>query len=84
MAMLPEQTDTEQGLAKAVDAALRWGTPPDPVQLRNDRSRLLGELVGYNAIDSDRADKMVGRLYTAFTRREVAALANPRSRSQEA
>ena len=77
MEMLPEQSNKDRRLARAVDDALRWGPLPDAVRLRDDRSRLLGELAGYNTIESDRADKMVGRLYSAFTRREVAALANP-------
>ena len=74
LALLPAKNETERQLVGAIEAALRWGAPPDALTLRTERTQLLKELAGYTSKDPDRADTLVERLYGAFTQHEVVAL----------
>ena len=74
---LPNLTKKEAQLSQAIDAALRWGRPPDMGTLRSERARLLEQLSRIEQIEQPEAEKTLERIYRNFTYSEVAALALP-------
>ncbi|MXZ01009.1 hypothetical protein F4Y93_10315 [Candidatus Poribacteria bacterium] len=74
---LPNLTKKEAQLSQAIDAALRWGRPPDTGTLRSERARLLEQLSRIEKIEKPEAEKTLERIYRNFTYAEVAALALP-------